>query len=465
MWKHTRLQILLLSLDFVAVLLALILASILRPDLPLGQPIGKMILWPLPFWVAIPIIWILSLYNTSSYNLKACLQLADELRNLFSGSILAALVISGLTFFSYRELSRLQVILFAVLATTFLFLFRLILRLLLKRWGIRPFISRRVILVGINDEALKVAHQIEEHSWMGLQLVGFLGDSYASNLPKPCLGPIDDTIGIVLENNIDEVVITLPPQAHKRVRTIVHRLQEKTSVNVRMVPSVFPLSFLRIKVEEFGSMPLITLREPVPSPLQRFAKRSFDIAVSLGLVILLSPLMTILALLIKFSSRGPVIFKQERVGEGKHLFWMYKFRTMVKDAEKQQKDVIKHDENGRLIHKMPDDPRITRIGRIIRHLSLDELPQLFNVLKGEMSLVGPRPELPWLVEKYEGWQHKRFSVPQGITGWWQVSGRSERPMHLSTEDDLFYIQNFSLWFDIVILWKTIRAVVKGRGAF
>jgi lipopolysaccharide/colanic/teichoic acid biosynthesis glycosyltransferase len=144
---------------------------------------------------------------------------------------------------------------------------------------------------------------------------------------------------------------------------------------------------------------------------------------------------------------------------------MYKFRSMVENAEDLQDVVNRRDEDGNLIHKKADDPRITRVGRFIRKWSLDELPQFFNVLKGDLSLVGPRPELPWLVDEYEVWQRKRFAVPQGITGWWQVNGRSDNMMHLHTDEDLYYIRNYSLWLDLYILLKTPWVVLRGEGAY
>jgi lipopolysaccharide/colanic/teichoic acid biosynthesis glycosyltransferase len=152
------------------------------------------------------------------------------------------------------------------------------------------------------------------------------------------------------------------------------------------------------------------------------------------------------------------------VGENGKLFCIYKFRSMVVDAEA---DLMKQRqiEDQTAAHKRPHDPRVTRVGHFLRRTSIDELPQLFNVLKGEMSLVGPRPELPGLVEQYEIWQRRRFAVPPGITGWWQVNGRSDRPMHLHTDDDLYYIQNYSPLMDLRILWRTIGTVVRGKGAY
>ena len=167
----------------------------------------------------------------------------------------------------------------------------------------------------------------------------------------------------------------------------------------------------------------------------------------------------------RLDSPGAVIFRQERVGENGRIFFMFKFRSMVEGAEEMQADVNHTNGDGELIHKQPNDPRVTRVGQFLRRSSLDELPQFFNVLKGDMSLVGPRPEMPWLLTEYEPWQHKRFAVPQGITGWWQVNGRSDKPMHLHSDDDIYYVQNYSLWMDFYILFKTPWVVLRGKGAF
>ncbi|MCB9150106.1 MAG: sugar transferase [Caldilineaceae bacterium] len=199
--------------------------------------------------------------------------------------------------------------------------------------------------------------------------------------------------------------------------------------------------------------------------MQRFAKRLLDILVSLITLLITSPLLALVALLIKLEDGGPSSTVLP-VGENGKLFHMLKFRSMVVNADQKLTENVPPEKSASaLFHKKPNDPRVTRIGRFLRRTSIDELPQLFNVLRGEMSLVGPRPELPMLVKEYENWQRKRFAVPQGITGWWQINGRSDNPMHLHTDQDLYYIQHYSLWLDLQILWRTIGAVIRGKGAY
>jgi lipopolysaccharide/colanic/teichoic acid biosynthesis glycosyltransferase len=209
-------------------------------------------------------------------------------------------------------------------------------------------------------------------------------------------------------------------------------------------------------------------RTQPPSPMsgyQRSMKRALDIVGSCIILAVLSPVMIVIAIAIKLDSRGSILLRQTRVGEKGKPFGMFKFRSMHADAERRLPEVLRFTKDGDIVHKHREDPRVTRVGRVIRRTSLDELPQLLNVLFGDMSLVGPRPELPMLVEKYEPWQHERFSVPQGLTGWWQVNGRSDKPMHLNTQDDLYYVRNYSLMLDLHILLKTVWVVLRGKGAY
>lgn len=216
-------------------------------------------------------------------------------------------------------------------------------------------------------------------------------------------------------------------------------------------------------MNSWDGIPLITLRNPAMDTFQRLLKRLLDIGLATLGIIMTLPLMAAVAVAIKLEDGGPILYMAKRVGEHGQLFKMFKFRSMTPDADQRLAD--RKPTTPAPLHKRVDDPRITHVGHWLRRTSIDELPQLFNVLRGEMSIVGPRPELPWLVAQYEPWQRKRLTVPQGMTGWWQVNGRSDNVMHLHTEQDLYYIQNYSLWLDLQILWRTIPAVLRGRGAY
>jgi lipopolysaccharide/colanic/teichoic acid biosynthesis glycosyltransferase len=208
-----------------------------------------------------------------------------------------------------------------------------------------------------------------------------------------------------------------------------------------------------------------------PGPIYRRAKRALDVTLSLVLLILAAPLLAGLALIVRLESPGPAFYRQPRIGRHGRPFAMYKLRTMRSGADAQLHERVQPLVGGpprrgpQFVYKLPDDPRITRVGRILRKTSLDELPQFLNVLRGEMSLVGPRPELPEVIVHYETWQLARLALPPGVTGWWQVNGRSNHPMHLSTEYDLTYLRRASFTFDLIILARTLGAVVRGTGAF
>jgi len=454
-------------LDAMLTAAALYGAALLRPELPAFlpglQPLEAVRL-PVYLYVVVALLWVLVLIVVSAYDPRRIYRAADELGRVAFGSLLASLCFAGLLYLTERGLSRYLFVLFVTLNAVLLLSWRAAARLVWKL--MKPsFARRRVLIVGAGEVGQQAADMVRRHAWAGLELVGFLDDDLTKREEGlPVIGTLDDAARVVREYGVEDVVIALPRQAHARVDQLVQTLHE-LPVCVWVIPDYFALALYRASVEDFAGIPMINLRAPALNDYQRLVKRAFDLIVGGILMLLALPIMGLVALAIKLDSPGPVLFRQQRVGENGRLFTMYKFRSMIVNAEALQEQVNQVLEDGRIIHKRPDDPRVTRVGRFLRRYSLDELPQLFNVLKGDMSLVGPRPELPWLVEKYEPWQRKRFAVPQGITGWWQVNGRSDKPMHLHTEEDLFYIQNYSIWLDLVILWKTIWVVLRGKGAY
>ena len=452
--------------DLALTEIALRLSGTLRLWLPLGTELDlSKVTLCFYVYLMVTLIWAVVFQLFSVYDPKRTLRLVDELQQLVPAIFMSTLVFAGALYFSFRDISRLQVVYFFGIDLALLLGLRVLLRLAFHLQGGRRYNARRVLVVGAGKVGQEVAAMIRQYAWAGLELVGYLDDNPCKrDNGLPVLGVLEDAPRLVREMEIDEVVVALPLRDHERLAAVTFALQQ-VPVNIRVVPDYFNLVFLRASVEDFGGMPLITLREPALTEFQRTVKRAFDLVVGTVLTVVSLPLMALIALAIKLDSPGPAIFKQQRVGENGRLFLMYKFRSMVDGADERREEVIKCASDGTIVHKYPDDPRITRVGHFIRVLSLDELPQLFNVLKGEMSLVGPRPEMLWLVEEYEDWQLKRFTVPQGITGWWQVNGRSDKLMHEHTEEDLFYIKNYSLLLDLQILWRTVGAVLKQAGAY
>jgi exopolysaccharide biosynthesis polyprenyl glycosylphosphotransferase len=463
----------LLLCDVILTNVALYVAQQLRLAIELGKHLGPggawLYFWPILFPI-VSAIWVIMFTMMGVYDRRRTLRAADDFQIVAQATVVATLVFAGVAYFFFRELSRLLFVYFFFLDLFLLFAWRIVLRLffLVQREG-WPRETRRVLIVGAGAVGYRVGEALKEHTWSGLELVGYLDDDPGKqenrHIGGPVLGSLDDVTRVVEEARVQEVVVALPLRAHQRVKDLVRALRD-TGVQIRIVPDYFDLAQIKTGIEEFGGLPLVSLREPAMDEFQRMTKRIFDLILcGLGFVLAV-PMMLVIAVLIKLDSAGDVLFRQERIGENGRHFHMYKFRSMVKDADRRNDEVMIRDEDGKLVYKQRDDPRVTRVGKFLRRTSLDELPQLLNVIKGEMSLVGPRPELPWVVEEeYEPWQFQRFVVPQGMTGWWQVNGRSDKPMHLHTEEDLYYIKNYSLALDVVILWKTVGAVLKRKGAY
>ncbi len=466
-------------------LVALFVLDILIPQAALQASIQLRYLLPfgrivLPEWAnqlfsaptlwfhfTVFLIWVLSLTFSSVYTPRRVAFWGEELQRLIVGHTVAALLLAGVLYLTKTEFPRLAFGYFYLLALALMLASRLGLRAWFWARNKPAVQTMRLLVVGEGAAAASTIEQLRRHSWPGLELVGLVGAGESAGESAgglPLLGSLDAAEEVIAAQRVTGVVVALPRGAHDRLAVIVSRLN-RLPVRLYIVPDYADLAFFDATIERLGAMPLIGLRDPAIDGLQRILKRVMDIVISAFALLLVSPLLGVLALLIKLEDGGPVLYRAQRVGENGRIFSMLKLRSMVVGADTLQEVINQSAGADVLFHKPEDDPRVTRVGRWMRRWNADELPQLANVLRGEMSLVGPRPELPYMTAHYAKWQHKRFAVPQGMTGWWQINGREESPLqHLHTDEDLYYVQNYSLWLDIQILWKTVAIVLRGKGA-
>jgi exopolysaccharide biosynthesis polyprenyl glycosylphosphotransferase len=325
----------------------------------------------------------------------------------------------------------------------------------------------RLLVVGSGRLGKMIMQHIVANPYLGYNIVGFLHDM---NEPPSdfgrfkMLGTLDDLGMVIRSMQIDEVIIALPSYLHQQsIRSV--RLCERLGTSFKLVPDLHELSLSRIDMEAIEGIPLIGIKQVSINSLQGFVTRFVDIVVALLILIIGFPLWLCIALGIAITSHGGILFKQTRIGLAGRPFKVYKFRSMYKDADARLADLMALNEAQGPLFKIKDDPRITLIGRFLRHTSFDEIPQLFNVIKGEMSLVGPRPALPHEVAQYDELQRERLTVKPGMTGLWQIRGRSDISFDEGVLMDLYYIENWSLRLYFQTLIRTIPVVIFGRGAY
>jgi exopolysaccharide biosynthesis polyprenyl glycosylphosphotransferase len=323
---------------------------------------------------------------------------------------------------------------------------------------------RRALLVGSGKHIEAVAHALSDRAQMRVELIG-----YISLAPRPrnglrSLGRLDQLPEILERERAQEVIIADPDFPEEQAVELVD-LCHGRGMTVHVAPSTMEILINRAEFVPGQSVPLFTLRPPVFEGVDFALKRTFDLVLSTIGLIVLSPVLAVIALAIKLSSRGPVIYRSIRPGMAGKPFYCFKFRTMFEDAEQTQTELEDRNESTGALFKIREDPRLTRVGRVLRRFSLDELPQLVNVVRGEMSLVGPRPLPMRDFERLEDWHKKRYHVLPGITGLWQVSGRSELDFDDLVRLDFLYLERWSVFLDLTILLKTIPAVFSRRGAF
>lgn len=413
--------------------------------------------------ILIALLWIAMLFLRGAYDQRIIGLGPEEIRRVFSATLYTFAVVAGTGYLIRADISRAYALVSLPLGLVLIVSLRFTWRqwLYKKRYG-GEFLVRTVVC-GNASAASALTDKLTEDAFAGFQVVGVL------ELPKStssALGVWLDRLDGVLEASEASAVAIDPGDTApaELVRQLAWRLEGR-GIDLLISPGLLDVAGPRLSVRPAAGLPLLHLDEVALSRPQRFAKRSLDIAGSLIAIVLLSPLFLGVAVAVRLSSRGPVIFRQRRIGRWGHPFVMLKFRTMSVGAETQQAALRKASNHEGPMFKLSADPRITRVGHFLRRWSLDELPQLFNVLGGAMSLVGPRPHPMDDVDRYGSEAFRRLALKPGMTGLWQVEGRSDLDWQQALQLDLFYVERWSLAVDIVLLTRTLGAVIRGRGAF
>lgn len=409
-------------------------------------------------------LWILTFHYSKTSDFRANFgRVAFRLARATGISLVLLVILSF--WFKLAFLSRSFVFIFAGLQLAILILGRMLIMSLLKRS--KRVDDHRILVVGSGDHAVGFAKTVVERSSWNNQFLGYVRvpDEVSAETAQPIVGDLEDLAPFLDQEVVDEVVFAVPGRSPEDFARALAACDERgVDVLLTIPPAVPHNGNVEIANVTGFDMPMLGISRTPTGEVRLVGKRLLDIIVSTTAIILLSPIMLATLIAIKIDDPGPVLFKQVRSGRNGRKFVMLKFRSMCVDAEAKKKELESLNEMGGPVFKMKNDPRITRVGRFIRKTSIDELPQLFNVFIGTMSLVGPRPPLPSEVAQYKPWQRRRLSVRPGITGLWQVSGRNNIDFEEWMQLDLKYIDSWSLWLDLKILCKTVPAVLFKSGA-
>lgn len=442
---------LLIPIDIIMIMVAFVLAYKYRIyfDVIPTQYIEPFQQYLKFFIMSLPVWFILFLIN-GLYSISDRKNALSEMGKIIvavsaSVALIMAYIFLSRTFF----FSRLIIIFIWAFAIITVALGRFIIRFLQRRLYRYNIGNHRIIVLGHNSLTKPIVNEIKRNYKLGYTIIKVIDRDGVDKLET-----------IVANNPCDEIMITDAGIGEAQAAKILEFCRIH-GLGFKMTPSLFLVRSSHVSFQTLSGLPILEFQRTPLDGWGKIIKRLFDLIVSLLLIIVLSPIMLIVALLVKITSSGPILFRQERVGLEKN-FIFYKFRTMRENAENEHQKMMK--QYG-VMFKLKNDPRLTSIGKFLRKTSLDELPQFLNVLKGDMSLIGPRPPMPEEVAKYNNWQKKRLGVKPGITGLWQVSGRSEISFEEWVKLDAYYIENWSLWMDVQIFFKTIWVVLKGRGAY
>lgn len=462
--------VLLALIDVVLINLGFAIAWYLRYQLELFREVAAADYLPISSYFGIQaflIVCLLIIYKLNGvYGRRRRQGWADEVSGITAGALVGvAIMIVAVFYVRPFGYSRLVFIYACVAIIVLLAMARVVER------GWRGYLRRkgiglqRVLVVGEGPLGRMIMQNIVAQPELGYKIVGFVDDEPRQSLGRfEYLGTTAEIPQLVWQHQIDEVIIALPSASHQKVTEIVIACS-RLNVRFRIVPDFYDLSLNQVDVVEINRIPLIGLREVSLPGSGQVIKRIVDVLVaSIALIVLAVP-MLLIAIAIKLDSPGPIIVRQVRIGRWGKPFDFFKFRSMRDGADQELQALIAQNEANGPIFKIRNDPRRTRVGRWLRRFSLDEIPQLFNVLRGDMSLVGPRPPFPWEVDQYAEWHRRRLQVYPGITGLGQVSGRSDLPFDETALLDIWYIENWTLGLDLKILLRTLPAVISGHGAY
>ncbi|MEA2478045.1 MAG: hypothetical protein QOC87_2244 [Actinomycetota bacterium] len=451
--------------DAMAVSAALFLASAVRFELLTGSPSRTanytvLTLLSTPIWIML--FWLYGLYEP-----RQVLGPVNEFKQVFHGVVAGTVVILVYDSIFQADLARGWALIAMLTAFVVVGGERLLVRKVLHFLRRRGGDVTRTIILGANQEARTVARTLEREAWLGYKILGFVDDVAPTGeeigSDHRVLGSTADLAALIDDKRAGLVLVASSAFDTARLNRLFWELQD-VKVDLQITSGTIDLLASRMTVQSVAGIPLFYVRRTGISRFQRTMKRAVDVVGSALGLILLSPVIGGIALWIKRDSEGGAFFTQVRTGRGGRPFVCVKFRSMFVDAEDRRAELEHLSEGPGLLFKLKEDPRVTKVGHVLRRYSLDELPQLWNVLKGEMSLVGPRPALPSEVEQYDDWIRNRLKVKPGMTGLWQVSGRAETSFSDYIRYDLFYIQNWSFSLDLWVLWRTFRAVMSAEGA-
>jgi len=424
-------------------------------------------------WVVVllPLVWVGAMLVARSYEERFLWVGPEEFRRVFFAAVMLLATVGTASWAFRLEVARGFVILAVPLATVLTLAQRYVQRMRLHRARRRGQYLQTTLLVGHRSAVAALDEQIDREAYQGYRVIGCclpagqedtVADAFRG---LPVLGGLDEVADVVRKFEVDTVAVLPCPELDGPALRRLGWDLEKTRAELLLAPAVTEIVGPRVRIRPVCGLPLLHMERPELKGVRRLTKGMFDRAAAALGVLFLLPVLVGIALAVRATSRGPVLYRQERVGRDGQTFWMLKFRSMVTGADSMIGSLGARNEGNGVLFKVKADPRITRVGRVLRRYSLDELPQLFNVLRGHMSLVGPRPPLPSEVEQYGFDMHRRFLVKPGLTGLWQVSGRSDLSWDDSVRMDVRYVESWSLAFDFMILWKTVGAVLRGPGAY